>query len=80
MPEEQIFKTEEPKTRTEIARALREAADAIEGGQVELQSGDQEASVPVPDTSTFEVELERRTDPDSGERRYELEYELSWTR
>lgn len=46
MPEEVLFKTEEEMPITEIAEALRDAADQIE----------------------------------TGEQRYELEYEIRWTK
>ena len=39
-----------------------------------------EQAVDVPEHPLFEVELERLTDSDTGDRRYELEYEIRWTR
>ncbi|ACV46707.1 MULTISPECIES: amphi-Trp domain-containing protein [Halomicrobium] len=79
MPEEQLFKTEEQSPRAEIARALRDAADQIDSGHVTLASDTAEQRVTVPEQPRFEVELERLTDSDSGEQRYELEYEIRWT-
>ena len=79
MPEEELFKTEEEVTRTEIAEALRDAADQIEAGDVALASGAEERTVAVPERPRFEVELERLTDSETGEQRYELEYEIRWT-
>lgn len=38
MPEEELFKTEAEVPRTEIAEALRDAADRIESGDVTLAS------------------------------------------
>lgn len=78
MPEEQLFKTEAQTARAEIADALHEAADQIETGSVELRSGKAEQTVALPETPRFEVELERLTDSETGEQRYELEYELRW--
>ncbi len=80
MPEEELFKTEEQVTRTEIAEALRDAADQIESGDVQLVSATEEQSVAVPESPRFEVELERLTDSETGEQRYELEYEIRWTK
>jgi len=80
MPEEVLFKTEETIPRTEIADSLREAATQIESGDVTLVSDAEERSVAVPDRPRFEVELERLTDSETGERRYELEYEIRWTK
>lgn len=79
MPEEELFKTEKPRTRAEIAETLVEAADEIEAGSVHLGSGENEQHVTVPDTPTLEVELERLVDPETGEVRYELEYEIHWS-
>lgn len=79
MPEEQLFKTEEALSRTEIADALRDAADQIDSGDVTLASDAEEQQVAVPERPRFEVELERLTDSETGEQRYELEYEIRWT-
>ncbi len=79
MPEEQLFKTEAQTARVEIADALHETADQIETGSVELRSGETEQTVSLPETPRFEVELERLTDSETGEQRYELEYEVRWT-
>jgi amphi-Trp domain-containing protein len=80
MPEEQLFKTEAEVPRAEIAEALHDAADQIESGDVTLASNADERAVTVPDHPRFEVELERLTDSETGEKRYELEYEIRWTR
>jgi amphi-Trp domain-containing protein len=80
MPEEELFKTEEALPRTEIADALRDAADQVESGDVALVTGAEEQTVTVPDRPRFEVELERLTDSETGEQRYELEYEIRWTK
>ena len=80
MPEEELFKTEEETPRTEIAEALRDAADQIESGDVTLVSDAKEQDVTVPERPLFEVELERLTDSETGEQRYELEYEIRWSK
>ena len=80
MPEEQLFKTERQATRSEIADALRDAADQLESEEVRLVSDTEEQTIAVPETPRFEVELERLTDSETGEERYELEYEIRWTR
>jgi amphi-Trp domain-containing protein len=79
MPEEVLFKTEDPQSRAEIADALTTAAEAIAEGTVELESATDKQSVTLPETPTFEVELERLTDSETGDQRYELEYEIRWT-
>jgi amphi-Trp domain-containing protein len=80
MPEEVLFKTEEQVTRTAIAEALRDAADGLESGTVQLVNEADEQRVTVPERPRFEVELERLTDSETGDQRYELEYEIRWTR
>ena len=80
MPEEELFKTEEEVPRTEIAEALRDSADQIESGDVVLMNDKKEQNVTVPNRPRFEVELERLTDSETGEQRYELEYEIRWTK
>ena len=79
MPEEQLFKTEAEVPRADIAEALRDAADQIESGDITLASDADEQAATVPERPRFEVELERLTDSETGEKRYELEYEIRWT-
>jgi amphi-Trp domain-containing protein len=79
MPEEQLFKTEESRTRAEIADVLSAAAEEIEAGTVELADATTTREVDIPQSPMFEVELERLTDSETGEQRYELEYEIRWT-
>jgi amphi-Trp domain-containing protein len=80
MSETQLFKTEKVQSRDEIATTLRSAASQIESGTVELESPSQSETIQLPESSSFEVELERMTDSETGEEYYELEYELSWTK
>ncbi|MFO7925206.1 MAG: amphi-Trp domain-containing protein [Halobacteriota archaeon] len=79
MPEEELFKTEGQHTRAEIATMLSAAAEEIESGTVELEDAGETERVSIPDQPLFEVELERLTDSETGEMRYELEYEIRWT-
>lgn len=79
MPEEVLFKTENTHARGEIADALSEAAEQIRSGSVDLESETESRQVTVPEQPRFEVELERLTDSETGEERYELEYEIRWT-
>jgi amphi-Trp domain-containing protein len=80
VPEEELFKLEEQRARTEIAEALVDAAEQIESGSVQLKSEKEEQDVSIPDNPRFEVELERLTDSETGEERYELEYEIRWNK
>lgn len=80
MPEEELFKTEQQVPRSEIAQALRDAADQIGSGDVTLVGDTHEQTVAVPERPQFEIELERLTDSETGDQRYELEYEIRWTK
>jgi len=80
MPEEELFKSEAEQSRAEIAAALVEAAEQIETGTIQLANESTEQDVSIPETPRFETELERLTDSETGEERYELEYEIRWTR
>lgn len=79
MPEEELYKTEATHTRAEIADTLIAAAEQIEAGSVDLENGTTQ-TVAIPENPLFEVELERLTDSETGEQRYELEYEIRWTK
>ncbi|MDZ7689038.1 MAG: amphi-Trp domain-containing protein [Halobacteriales archaeon] len=79
MPEEVLFKTEATVSRDEIADALADAAEQVRSGTVTLESATDEQTVELPAEPTFEMELERITDSETGEEYYELEYEMSWT-
>jgi len=79
MPEEVLFKTEETVPRDEIADALADAAEQVRSGTVVLESSTDEQTVELPAEPTFEMELEKVTDSETGEVYYELEYEMSWT-
>jgi ribonuclease J len=74
--------------RDQIADALESVAADIRTGTVHLDAA-ADAEVPadspgdprdvdVPQTSRFETELERLTDSETGEQRYELEWEVRW--
>ncbi|WP_144903481.1 amphi-Trp domain-containing protein [Halobellus captivus] len=80
MPEEQLFKTEATQTRREIADTLVAVAEEIKSGTVTLGGMDEPVEASIPADPTFEVELERLTDSETGEERYELEYEIRWRR
>jgi amphi-Trp domain-containing protein len=80
MPEEELFKLDELRSRGDIADALLEAAEQIRTGTVHLESANDSQDVVLPENPRFEVELERLTDSETGEERYELEYEIRWTK
>jgi hypothetical protein len=77
MSEEELFETGQQGTRNEIAEALLNAAEQIEPESVQLKSERKGQDVPVPE-NPHEVELERFTDSETVEERYELEHEIRW--
>jgi amphi-Trp domain-containing protein len=79
MQEETQFKSDSELSRMKIAIALRKAADHIEFGEVRFESEDGDLRIPVPERSQFEVELASLTDSETGEQRYDLEYEIKWS-
>lgn len=74
--EEVLFKSEEPKTRSEVASFLRQLADKVEAGSVTLRHGDAEQRVDIPQRLVLETKLEREVKRDSE--KMSLEVELEW--
>lgn len=79
MPEEQLFVSETEQSREDIAESLAATAEGVRAGSVRLVGADGDQLLDIPEEATFEVELERLTDSETGEQRYELEYEIRWT-
>ncbi len=78
MPEEVLYKAETAQTLDEIATTMRTVAEQLESGPVVLGDGADQTTVTIPADPTFEVELERLTDSETGTERYELEWEIRW--
>ncbi len=77
MPEEVLFKSESQQTRSEIATAFRQIADALDAGDpLSLKAGDQSVTMEPPHRPTFEVKAERETG--SGSAELSVEFELEW--
>ena len=77
MPEEVLFETEAEMERTEIASYLRAVAEKLEGdGSLSLRAGEQDLTLDVPSTPTFEVKAERETG--SGPDELSVEFEIEW--
>lgn len=74
--EKVLFKTEEQKTRQEIAVFLRNLADRIEQGRLVLRQGSEEVSMDLPERITLENKLEEEI---KGPRtKMSFEVELEW--
>ncbi len=74
--EDVLFKSEEPKSRGDVAAFLRRLADKVEAGEVILRQGDQEQQVQIPLNLVLETKLERETKR-NGEK-MSLEVALEW--
>lgn len=80
MPEITLFKSEEVKSRSEIAEFIRRLADKLEGdGEITLKSGAGESlALSVPENPTLEVKAEEETRAGGGKVKRKLEIELEW--
>lgn len=76
MPEEELFRTRQTMTRSEIAETLILVAEELQTGIVDLEEDGKTHAVTVPENPTFEIEHARETTPDGWET--ELEFEISW--
>ena len=79
MPEEVLFETETRKSRAEVAAYLRSVADKLDGdGNVSLSAGDQSVDLTVPDSTEFEVKVEREAPAGAETGELSLELEIEW--
>jgi len=72
-----LFKSEEMKSATEVAQALRLVADKIEEGSITLSQGDESLVLHLPSTMSFEIKAEEEEGRTKTKR--SLEFELEWT-
>ncbi len=71
-----LFKSEEKKSRSEIAAFLRTLADKVEQGRVSLIQAGEEIALDLPETLTLEVKAEEETKGQGIS--MSLEVELEW--
>lgn len=77
MTEEVLFKTEQSRSRGEIAQYLRTVADKLDGdGRLSLSAGEESVEMDVPERPTFEIKAEREQESDGTE--LSVEFELEW--
>ena len=70
-----LFKSEEKKSRSEIAAALRTIAEKLDQGRLTLQQDRNETRVEFPDQMVLELKVEE----EQGKRlKKSLEIELEW--
>ena len=73
---EVLFKSEENKTRGEIAAFLRQIADKVETGVVSLTQGEREVILNLPENLILEIKAERKVKPEKS--KHSLEIEIEW--
>ncbi len=73
---EVLFKSEEPKSRKEVADFLRLLAERVEKGEVVLKRGTESVTVPLPEHVILELKVEEKIKPSKTKR--SLEIEIEW--
>ena len=76
--EKVLFKTEEKRSRAEVAAFLRELAGKVDEGEVTLQRGDEKQVLQLPGQLTLEVKAEEEAIRKGSAVKMSLEVELEW--
>lgn len=71
-----LFKTEEKKTKSEIADVLRLLADKVAQGCMSLNNQEVTVDLDFPESMTLEIKVEEET---KHKTKRSLEIELEWT-
>lgn len=75
--ETRLFKSEEPKKRTEVVEFLRQIAERIESGEVVLRQGTEKLVLQIPSNLILEVQVEDEDKKSKGIQ-HSLEIEIKW--
>ena len=75
--ETRLFKSEEPKNRTEVSDFLHTIADKIAAGKVVLRRGQEELVLDIPANLILEVQVEDEDKKSKGIQ-HSLEIEIKW--
>jgi amphi-Trp domain-containing protein len=70
-----LFKSEEKKTRSEIAEVLRLMADKVEQGRMSLRNETGNVDLAFPENMILEIKAEEET---GRKTKHSLEIELEW--
>ena len=75
--ETRLFKSQEPKSRSDVVAFLHQLADKISNGSVVLSQGAEDLTLQLPEKLTLEVQVE---DEEKGTRgiQHSLEVEIKW--
>ena len=75
--ETRLFKSEEKKSRAEVAQFLRQIAEKLETGQVILRRDQEEIALQLPQNLILEVQVEDEDKKRKGIQ-HSLELEIKW--
>ncbi len=75
--ETRLFKSEEPKKRSEVGEFLQQVAQRIENGEVILRQGTEELVLHIPENLILEVQVEDEDKKTKG-LQHSLEIEIKW--
>lgn len=75
--ETRLFKSEEPKSRSEVSAFLQQLATKIDQGQIVLRQGQQEITLDMPHNLTLEIQVEDEDKKRKGIQ-HSLEIEIKW--
>ena len=75
--EKRLFKSEEPKNRTEVGEFLNQLAEKITNGEVVLRQGNEELVLHFPRNLVLEVQVEDEDKKSKGIQ-HSLEIEIKW--
>jgi amphi-Trp domain-containing protein len=75
--ETRLFKSEEPKNRTEVGEFLRQIAERVAAGEVILRQGAEELVLQIPTNLILEVQVEDEDKKSKGIQ-HSLEIEIKW--
>jgi amphi-Trp domain-containing protein len=75
--ETRLFKSQERKSRAEVAEFLRQLADKVDADGVVLRQGQEEIALRLPESLILEIQVE---DEDKGTKgvQHSLEVEIKW--
>ena len=75
--ETRLFKSQEKKSRDEVAAFLKQLADKITSGQVMLRKGQEELTLDIPYNLVLEIQVEDEDKKQKGVQ-HSLELEIKW--
>lgn len=70
-----LFRSEERKSRDEVAQFLRQIADRLQSGSVTLIQGEERLQLDIPTGLTLEIKVEEEQKRDGPRRSLEIEVE-----